>query len=47
MAVMEDNTVGMTEAEVIGAGEIGEPIGLQMMGMIEVVKLTETRRSMR
>ena len=47
MAVIEDNTAGVTKAEVIGAGVIGGLTGSQMMGMIEVVELSETRRSTR
>jgi len=47
MAVMEDNTAGMIEAEAIEAGAVGGPTGLQMMGMVEVVKLIETRHPIR
>ena len=43
MAVMEDNTVEVIEAGPVAVEAIGGLTGWQMMAMVEVVKLIETR----
>jgi len=47
MAAMEDNTVGVIETGPVVVEAIGGLIGLHMMGMIEVVELSGTRRSIK